>query len=406
MSEQLTSTRHASGLREGPVLMLASGLTIVGSVMVAPILPKLGAHFGPAEPAAELLVPLAVTGPALAIALFAPIAGLLADRIGRKNLLVLGTLFYALLGIVPAFLNDLTAIVGFRLLFGCAEAAIMTCCAALIADYWSGNDRMRYVNLQVITIGLMGSIFFVVGGALGEHSWRTPFYLYLLPILLVPFLMKILWEPSRQREVTSAEGRQETVRAGALIIGYVLICYGMVLNFVIPVQTPALLVEMGITSSTMIGLSTGMGLACTLLGSLLWPVARGSLGIRGCNALLLALLALGLWLLSRADSYEAVLIAVFVHGIGAGLLVPNVMAPVMNALTSRTRGRGMGGFTSCLYIGQFVSPLVITFLAVYFGDLRSTIAGLAFITVFGSVLWLLSALMPSRVDQSAIEETP
>lgn len=394
--------RQATGRREGLVLMLGSSLTIVGSVMVAPILPKLGAEFGPLEPNAALLVPMAITGPALAIALFAPVAGWLADRLGRKILLVIATLLYALLGVIPAFLNDLQTIVSVRLLFGCTEAAIMTCCAALIADYWKGEDRMRFINYQVVTIGLVGSLFFVIGGVLGEHSWRTPFYLYLLPILLVPIMMKVLWEPRQNTEQITVSD-PEQVNAWALLVGYLLVFTGMVLNFIVPIQTPAMLVGMGVTSSTLIGASAGFGLLATLAGSLTWPLMRRLLGIRGCNALLMLLIALGLWLLSNAQSYNDVLVAVFIHGIGAGLLVPNAMSPVMNALTTVTRGRGMGGFTSCLYMGQFVSPLVVAALMAQVGELRDSIALLAFISLVGACIWMLSYLMPRHRAQSVTD---
>ena len=168
--------RQATGRREGLVLMLGSSLTIMGAVMIAPILPKLGAEFGPLTSHADVLVPLAVTGPALAIAVCAPLAGWLADRIGRKTLLVISTLLYALLGALPALLGDLQSIVAVRLQFGVAEAAVMTCCATLIADYWHGEERLRYINRQVVTIGLVGALFFVLGGALGERSWRMPFF--------------------------------------------------------------------------------------------------------------------------------------------------------------------------------------------------------------------------------------
>ncbi len=158
VSAAASPSRQASW-REGLVLMLGSSLTIMGSVMVAPILPRLGAEFGPMEPRADLLVPLAVTGPALTIALCAPLAGWLADRVGRKALLVIATVLYALLGALPALLDGLPSIVGARLLFGCTEAAVMTCCATLIADYWQGEERLRYVNRQVVTIGLVGALF-------------------------------------------------------------------------------------------------------------------------------------------------------------------------------------------------------------------------------------------------------
>jgi MFS family permease len=390
------SPRQAAGRREGLVLMLGSSLTIMGSVMVTPILPRLGAEFGPIEPRADLLVPLAITGPALAIALCAPLAGWLADRVGRKALLVVATLLYALLGALPAMLDNLPAIVGARLLFGCAEAAVMTCCATLIADYWHGEERLRYVNRQVVTIGLVGALFFVVGGALGEHSWRSPFLLYLLPLLLVPAMMKILWEPPvaklRTVDARPDEPAPGKVAVLQLVVGYLMIVSGMVLTFVMPIQAPTLLVGLGVTSSTLIGLAAGLSLLATLVGSLTWPLLRRRLGIAGCNALLLALMGLGLCLLVRAHSYNAVLLAVFVQGLGAGLLVPNVMAPVMNALTATTRGRGLGGFTSFLYIGQFISPLVVAFVGAFAGDLRQSIQWLAFASLAAALLWVAVGL--------------
>ncbi|WLH66066.1 MFS transporter [Pseudomonas sp. FP2309] len=389
------SLRQATGRREGLVLMLGSSLTIMGAVMVAPILPKLGAEFGPLEPRADLLVPLAVTGPALAIALCAPLVGWLADRVGRKALLVIATLLYAVLGAIPALLDNLPAIVGVRLLFGAAEAAVMTCCATLIADYWHGEERLRYINRQVVTIGLVGALFFVVGGALGEHSWRLPFLLYLLPLLLVPVMMKVLWEPTAPRHTVATPG-QGRVAIVPLVLGYLLILSGMVLSFIVPIQAPILLVSLGVTSSTMIGLSAGLGLLATLVGSLSWPLLRRRIGILGCNALLLTLLGLGLWLLMRGQSYNTVLLAVLIHGLGAGLLVPNAMTPVMNALSAGNRGRGLGGFTAFLYFGQFVSPLVVAVLSAYSGDLRHSIQWLAIVSFASALVWALAGLQAWR----------
>jgi MFS family permease len=408
-SVSTVAPRQATGRREGLVLMLGSSLTIMGSVMVTPILPRLGAEFGPLEPRADLLVPLAITGPALAIALCAPLAGWLADRIGRKALLVIATLLYALLGALPALLDNLQGIVIARLLFGCAEAAVMTCCATLIADYWHGEERLRYVNRQVVTIGLVGALFFVVGGALGEHSWRSPFLLYLLPLLLVPAMMKVLWEPPvtkpQVNEPQADDSAPGKVAVLPLLVGYLMIVGGMVLTFVMPIQAPTLLVGLGVTSSTMIGLSAGLSLLATLGGSLSWPLLRRRFGIAGCNALLLTLMGLGLCLLMRAQSYNAVLLAVFIQGLGAGLLVPNVMAPVMNALTARTRGRGLGGFTSFLYIGQFISPLVVAFVGTFAGDLRQSIQWLAFASLAVALLWVAVGLRARGNDQARIAQS-
>ena len=98
----------------------------------------------------------------------------------------------------------------------------------------------------------------------------------------------------------------------------------------------------------------------------------------------------------RGQTYNAVLVAVLIHGLGAGLLVPNAMAPVMNALSARTRGRGLGGFTAFLYFGQFVSPLVVAVLSAYSGDLRHSIAWLAFASFASALVWALAGLQARR----------
>ncbi|MBY4829334.1 MFS transporter [Burkholderia dolosa] len=377
--------RREPGVAQGAVLLLGSSLTVMGAVMIAPVLPKLAAEFVPANPAAAGLVPLVATGPALAIALFAPFAGWLADRVGRKMLLLVATLIYGIVGAAPALLDGLGAILACRIVLGIAEACVMTCCTTLIGDYWHGDMRVRYVNRQVVTIGIVGTLFFVIGGAAGEHSWRYPFYLYLLPILLVPAIALLLWEPQRGP-------------LGAILaVSYLLICIAMICTFVVPVQMPQLMIGIGEHSSTMIGMTSGAGLLATLGGSVAWPWLRERVGRRMVNVVLLALLAAGLYLFSRAQSVEAVLIAVVIHGVGAGLAAPNAILPLMRALPLALRGRGLGGYTAALYFGQFVSPLVVLAGVRAFSGLRPAIGAIAVGAAAVALMWLLAAFT-SRDD--------
>jgi MFS family permease len=407
MSASSNQPARQAGPRQGFIIQIVSSLTIMGAVMVAPMLPKLGAEFGSTSPQAAELVPLIATGPALAIALFAPIAGFLADRFGRKAMLIVGCLIYALVGFLPAVLSDLNAILAARLVFGCAEAIIMTCCATLIADYWVGHERAKYINRQVVTIGIVGAVFFVIGGIVGETSWRHPFYLYLLPLLFVPAIVTVLWEPSRRTEQETGSFSfpgSEVLRT--TIASCFLVFIGMVAIFIVPVMAPGILVALGVTSSSLIGLATGLGLSATLAGSISWPFVRNRLGVAGVNALLLTIIALGLWLLTRATDYTSVLIAVGIHGFGAGFLVPNAMLPLLSKLPPKYRARGVGVFTSCLYLGQFASPIVVTNIAQHFGGVPQGIAsaiGLwAGVLVALAILWVIVRLILPDLEKPVV----
>jgi hypothetical protein len=56
------------------------------------------------------------------------------------------------------------------------------------------------------------------------------------------------------------------------------------------------------------------------------------------------------------------------------------------------RGRGLGGFTAALYLGQFVSPLVVFGCAQAFGGLRPAVFAIAAGTAVIALLWLLPAV--------------
>lgn len=386
--------------KEGLVIQLASSLTIMGAVMVAPMLPKIATEFAASSPEAAGFIPLVATGPALAIALFAPIAGWLADRYGRKRMLIIGSLLYALFGVLPALLQSLMQILLVRFAFGCAEAIVMTCCTTLIADYWAGEERSRYINRQVVTIGLVGSIFFVIGGMVGETSWRLPFYLYLLPLALLPVISIVLWEPEhRKQESLANDAAPVTGVARTVVSAYFLVFIGMVTSLIVAVLTPALLVGIGVTSSSLIGLSAGLGLLATLVGSALWPVARKALGLAGVNAMMLATMAVGLYFLATASTYTAILVSVCIHGVGAGFLVANASLPLLMKLPARLRAKGVGGFTSFLYLGQFASPIIILTIAAALGDTpdkpgRAIMCWAGFILAVAAV-WAVKRFMPS-----------
>lgn len=166
------STENAGPLRAA-LLLAGSCLPVLGAVLIAPVLPRMQDHFD-SVPGAKTLVPVVLTVPALALALLAPFAGVIVDRLGRKRLLVTATVLYALFGTAPLWLHSLGAIVASRVLVGITEAAIMTCCTTLIGDYYTGHVRDRYLALQTMCASAAATAFFVLGGALGSAGWRAP----------------------------------------------------------------------------------------------------------------------------------------------------------------------------------------------------------------------------------------
>src|SRR4051795_11412028 len=148
VSLQAPPVRQA-GPAQLALLLAGSCLAVLGAVLIAPVLPKMEDHFAGVA-GADVLVPIVLTIPALVIGLTAPFAGLVIDAIDRKRLLIVALLVYAVAGTAPLYLDSLGTIIASRAVVGLCEAAIMTCCTTLIADYWSGPRRSRYLGLQTL----------------------------------------------------------------------------------------------------------------------------------------------------------------------------------------------------------------------------------------------------------------
>ena len=90
------STKIVSEARNihGIILVLAAIMPAMAIISLVPVMPLLGREFAGVS-GSEALVPIALTIPALCVALFSPLAGWLSDRIGRKMLLFFSLLGYA-----------------------------------------------------------------------------------------------------------------------------------------------------------------------------------------------------------------------------------------------------------------------------------------------------------------------
>ncbi|WP_405622035.1 MFS transporter [Streptomyces sp. NBC_00076] len=380
------STENTGPLR-AVLLMAGSCLPVLGAVLLAPVLPKMQEHFA-AVPGVKTLVPVVLTIPALALALLAPFAGVIVDRLGRVRLLVVATIVYALLGTAPLWLNSLGAIVISRVLVGITEAAIMTCCTTLIGDYYSGRTRDRYLALQTMCASVSATAFFVLGGALGSASWRAPFWIYAVGLLLAPVMAITLSKPRpagvEEAEEPTGEKRPFPVRRMAGICA--LTVFGAMVFYTVPVEMSYLLDDLGVKSTGVIGLATALASAATVVGSIAFTRLSG--GAAGRLPLVFALCGAGFVVIALANSPVIVVVGAVLNCLGTGMLLPSLLTIAMSRLSYADRGRGTGLWTAAFFAGEFICPLVLIGLESAAGSMAYAVGllGLASALVAGGLL--------------------
>ncbi|WDM59370.1 MFS transporter [Pseudomonas sp. NEEL19] len=394
------SAERQAGLPQSLLLLFGSCLPVLGAVLIAPVLPRMQEHFD-GTPGVEVLTPIALTIPALVIALLGPFAGMIADRLGRKPLLLGSLMLYAICGLLPLWLETLPGIVASRAGLGLAEAGIMTCSTALMADYYQGARRERLFALQMVATSLCAAIFIAVGGALGQSDWRVPFVLYSAGLMLLPVMAWLLWEPKPVVDLPKAKV-PEYFPWGALLPLYGLTTLAGISLFIVPVQAGYLLNLLHVDAPQQIGMTMGANQFGVLVGALMFRLMGR---LRRQNLLLSAFATAGIGglLMAQASNHSMMVIAVLVNGLGIGLMLPTLITWVMTRVSFAQRGRASGGFTAALFAGEFISPLVV--MALKGAELTSLPLALTFIAIGQLILALLCLGLP-RIFRSLAEPTP
>ena len=364
-------------------IMLCSMLMLMGGAAVAPALPLINEVF----PDSEFLVSLIITLPSLAIAVLGFAIGALADRFGKVRVLTLSLLVFVVAGVAGFFLDDLMAILVARFILGIGVGGVSATVTALIAEYYAGMDRAKVMSYQSAAMGVGVLILEYTGGSLAEISWREPFLVYLIgvPILLLCILS--MREPVRQVS-SEAQVRHGSANKGTIILCYVTIFMLMLMAFLVPTKFPYFLEGIGVSSSVT-GLFLGVHGVSNAVVSLMYRrfvQVISPFNLMGAGFIVMGV---GLCLLMLSPTVVMAVVVMVLTGMAIGMIVPAVANTLASQATASTSGKIMGGYTTCLNLGQFSISLVSVPLFVLAGSeypnlfmvmgVVALIAGLAFL---------------------------
>jgi MFS transporter, AAHS family, benzoate transport protein len=123
------------------------------------------------------------------------LTGLLADRIGRKNVIIVSAFLYSFFTLMGGFSTGATDFGIYRFIAGVGMGGIVPTIVGLATDYSPKTNRTFAVTLVTATIALGATITPLVGYFLiPEFGWRSLFFIGGLPILGIPFIVKFLPE--------------------------------------------------------------------------------------------------------------------------------------------------------------------------------------------------------------------
>ena len=310
--------------------------------------------------------------PVLAAALTAPLAGLLIDHRGRRAVLMVGLVLYALAGTVGPYLDGFAAVFASRLMLGVGVAGILTGQGALIGDYFEGGARDRLLGYAVAASAVAASAFMLLSVVLVGLDPRLPFALSALPVL-----SRLLPEPAaRPSSDMGAAGWHGTVAlmsVVALLTWLIFEGSQTLLKF----RAAEIGAGAGLLGNVISGLTLGVVASALAFGGLVRRVGRVRLAMAGY-----VLAAVGLWLATLDGGAVPFLLGAVLAGLGLGLCLPGLLATTLDAAPARRRGLAVGWVIGAGLLGALLSP----FWGAYLSQTRSLPQ------VIGVMAWLCLAV--------------
>lgn len=340
-------------------LMSVACLTIMVGCVIVPGLPEISRSLGVPQAASWL-----VTLPSLGVVIFGAPVGSLMKRTGAYKVLVAGLVLYGALGVIGMWLMNPAVLFVDRLLLGGATAMVMASGTALISEFYSGDERLKMIALQGMSIELGGVIFLAIGGILARIGWQFPFILYLAAWLFMILVLAFV-----PRKVTADESMNDAGNAGVtegaagqpagrgkVMDVYVAACLSLILFFTAVIMMPRRLDGMGLTADQTGYFMSFISLIAVVAASQMPKLERRFGGI-GTLAIAFAGYGISHVLYTTGALPVMVLGAIFM-GCGFGFSVPLVNHMIVERSTEAYRHQNVALLSVAIFGGQFLSSFM------------------------------------------------
>jgi Arabinose efflux permease len=291
------------------------------------------------------------------------VGGMLADRYGRKRVLIGSVTLFGLFSIATALAWSFPTLLFARLMTGVGLGAALPNLIALTSEAAGPRFRGTAVSLMYCGVPIGAALAAALGFSGLASAWQTVFWVGgIVPLLLVPLLLR--WLPESQAFTSQnvvapaplrallAPGTASSTLLLWLCYFFTLLVVYMLINWL-----PMLLVDQGFSASqaagVMFALQMGAAIGTLILGALMDKLSPMRMSLLIYSGMLLSLLALG-----SSTTFMAMLLSGFVAGLFAtgGQSVLYALAPLF--YRTEIRATGVGTAVAVGRLGAMSGPLL------------------------------------------------
>lgn len=371
-------------------ILSMSLLTVMAAAAIAPTMGIIRQHFASAS---NMQVQLIISLPALFIILtnlmFLPVSRVLRTR----TIAIVGLTLYVVAGTGCFFIDNLHLLLVMRALLGVSVGLIMPLSTGLLSYFYPPEEQARLMGLSAAMNQMGGVVGTLLAGILASIEWNYAFLVYLFG--LIALAMIIRWLPNEKLGSSNKRGKafepRQLFKFHPSVIGMLLLT---MVFFVFPTNFAIITSrQLHLDTTTITLIMVALDLLAFFVG-----LVFGNLMHRfRTNIKFFPPIALIIGYIFYAEAYNVAMLLIgsaFI-GLGNGIGVPYLLtiASIKGGKNSATTVMPL--LSASLYLGQFISPIIILPLAeALFGT--NDVTGPYRVAVFISILFLLQVWMTRR----------
>lgn len=379
------NTRNNGGKLTATVLSI-SLLTVMAGAAIAPALGIIRDHFSDAP---DMLVQFIVSLPALLIIVTNLLFPWLCSLLKTRSLALTGLLLYVVAGAGCFFVDDIWLLLAMRALLGVSVGMIMPLSTGLLAYYFPPERQASLMGLSAAMNQMGGVVATLLAGLLANIEWNYAFLVYLLGLVAV--VLVLLYLPDERLSGGSGPSLGLLKRFHPSVAGMFLV---MILFFIYPTRFAlSAHAGTGLSNNAITFIMVGLDVVAFLVGLVFGKLMQGFR--YGMKYVAPAGFIVGYLLLSLGSDLPLLLAGSAVIGIANGIGVP-----YLNTIASMKAGKEAAStvmplLSAALYLGQFLSPLVVTPLGALCFGAEDLLAPFKAGVIIGAV-YLLQAFLTRK----------
>lgn len=332
------------------------------TTLLSPGLPLLAAQLGEGARGVAYAQML-MTIPGIAM-IASPFLGWLADRWGKRPILLAALFTDTAAGLGCMLTTDFTILFMLRFVLGLGVAALMAVSLSMIGDYYSGEARTKMLGYRWAAMTFFAMLAVQAAGFLANSfGWAAPMWLYFVGVPLFIYALLCVKPAVAKAEISADQptSQQQPLRE-TLNSVFVLAMVGNVFlalaQYNLYTQLPFLVRDKGFTDPRIFSAIMLPATFAAIASSFYFIRLRKRMHPLAIIALCLLVFGIGTMLFVHAKGIPGLLVASAITGAASVMFEPALSSFLLDRIHASRRAFAMGAIFSTFHIGPFLIPIV------------------------------------------------